>query len=1012
MPGIRASRCFVHAIAALALCCGHANALNRSLDVSQYARTTWSVRDGFPSGAVFAIAQSPDGYLWLGTEFGVIRFDGARSVAWQPPAGEQLPSDNVHALLFARDGGMWIGTAAGLARWDGKALTRYPEHSGRFVSSIAEDGQGTIWVGSNLRGSPARICSIRSHTTECFGDDGSLGTVARVYVDRAGKVWFTTTRGLWRWAPGPPRLFTPDAGPAVGPVTDDDGKLVVVVASSSVRLFADERFGTELLSAPGTTISRALRDRDGALWVGTNAGLFHVRDGRTDSYTRQDGFPDDAVSALFEDREGNVWAATANGLHRFREYAIPAIGDKQGVHGGATAVETTHDGTLWMATTRGLYRLRDGAITTDQIAVSRNSTAQRPPPIESANALHVDRRGRLWIANRHGVFCVDGERARAVNTLGDVLAMADDGDGTMWFARFGGPLSRIRLGGDTAAATENLQGGIAVSVLADPGDGVWVGFRDGGVGFLKDGDLHRLPGIGEGGRSDAAVWDLYLDRQHTLWAATQRGLVRIKDGRAATLTSKQGLPCDAVHWIIEDDAHSFWMGLACGVARVKSDELAAWSTAPNRNVRLETFGREDGVINGAIAYGGGHRVAKTADGKLYFHSSDGFGVIDPAHIPGNMLPPPIKVEEFVVDGKTYDSNTRVELPPLVRDLEIRYTALSFVAPEKNRFRYKLEGRDKDWQPVTDRRRAVYTDLAPGTYRFRVMGSNNDGVWNEQGDTLDFVIAPAWWQTRWFQVGCVAAALLFIWAVYLLRVRQLRRRFTATLDARVQERTRIARELHDTLLQSFQSLLPRLQAAYELLPARVAEAKHLLGGSIDRASEAIAEGRQAVHDLRDSTSEMNDLAVAIRTLGETLVSENAARPVDVRVEVQGAPRDLHPILRDEIFRIAGEALRNAFRHAEASRIEVEVRYEPRRFQLRIRDDGRGMDPGILVRDGREGHFGLRGMRERAKLIGGKLTIWSAEESGTEVDLVIPASHAYSALPAPIRESFVTEKAQDT
>jgi len=342
---------------------------------------------------------------------------------------------------------------------------------------------------------------------------------------------------------------------------------------------------------------------------------------------------------------------------------------------------------------------------------------------------------------------------------------------------------------------------------------------------------------------------------------------------------------------------------------------------------------------------------------------------------------------------------------LVRDLQIDYTALSLVAPEKNAFRYKLEGRDSDWQDAGNRRQAFYTDLDPGNYRFRVIAANNSGVWNEEGASLDFSVAAAYWQTNWFRALCVLALLALLITLYRLRVRQIARHFNATFDARVNERTRIARDLHDTLLQSFQGLLLRFQTALDLLPGRSAEAKQVLASAIDQAADAITEGRDAVQGLRASTIETNDLADSIRALGEELASDKGDKAT-LRVEVQGTQRALHPIVRDEIFRIAGEALRNAVRHASARQIEVEIRYDERQMRLRVRDDGIGIDPAVLRAEGRAGHFGLHGMRERSKLAGGKLTVWSGLDAGTEVELTIPASHAYAAASRP--RSWLAEK----
>jgi signal transduction histidine kinase len=318
-----------------------------------------------------------------------------------------------------------------------------------------------------------------------------------------------------------------------------------------------------------------------------------------------------------------------------------------------------------------------------------------------------------------------------------------------------------------------------------------------------------------------------------------------------------------------------------------------------------------------------------------------------------------------------------------------------VAPEKNRFRVKLDGRDRDWQDVGTRRQAFYTDLAPGTYQFRVQGSNNSGVWNETGASLAFSIAPAYYQTRWFKALVVALAFIVLWAAYLVRVRQVAHAYQRRLDERVNERTRIARELHDTLLQSFHGVLLRFQTASYLLAERPAEATDKLNAAIEQAAKAITEGRDAVQGLRASTLERNDLAMAIKTLGDGLATDAVAgsQPPTFSVAIEGQTRDLHPIVRDDIYKIAAEALRNAFRHAHARGVEVEIRYDEDQFRLRVRDDGRGIDRDVLAGQGIDGHFGLRGMPERAALIGGKLAVWSEIGMGTEVELRLPASAVY-------------------
>jgi signal transduction histidine kinase len=507
------------------------------------------------------------------------------------------------------------------------------------------------------------------------------------------------------------------------------------------------------------------------------------------------------------------------------------------------------------------------------------------------------------------------------------------------------------------------------------------------------------------------VNDLRFDPDGTLWAATQGGLSRLKNGRVATLTSANGLPCDSVHWVLEDDAHSFWLYMTCGLVRIARTELDAWAADPKRTIHATVFDSSDGVRS--LEDNGGYtpHVAKSSDGKLWFLPSDGVSVVDPRHLPFNPVPPPVHIEQITAGHKTYWLNTagdalsRLRLPRLVHDLQIDYTALSLVAPEKVLFRYMLEGADRDWQDAGNRRQAFYNNLSPGDYRFRVIACNNDGVWNQAGASFDFSVAPAWYQTTGFRVSSVAAFLAMLWALYQLRVRQLAQQFNMALEARVSERTRIARELHDTMLQSFQGVLLRLHVVSRQLLDRP-EVQKTLDTVVDQAQQAVNEGRDAVRDLRLSTVETNDLAVAIRAIGEELMADGTNQNTAVsQVRVEGTPRNLHPIFRDEVYRIAGEALRNAFRHAQARQIEVELRYDEAQFRLRIRDDGKGVDPKVLGGVGRAGHYGLAGMYERAKLIGGKLTVWSELDSGTEVELSVPASNAYAASP---RRSWLSEK----
>jgi signal transduction histidine kinase len=450
-----------------------------------------------------------------------------------------------------------------------------------------------------------------------------------------------------------------------------------------------------------------------------------------------------------------------------------------------------------------------------------------------------------------------------------------------------------------------------------------------------------------------------------------------------------------------DDSRALWAYAACGLFRIGRTELDTWIAHPTRRIEVTFWDAADGVQLVAAPSSWGPFVARSADGKLWFLGGEGIQVIDPHRLSFNTVRPPVHVERLIADQeirsqRPADGGTApsVRLPARVRDLQIDYTALSFAAPEKVRFKYRLDGQDSDWREVVNERHVQYSNLRPGTYRFRVIAANNSGVWNEQGDLLEFSIAPAYYQTAWFAALCAAGALGLLWAGYRIRVRQLHHHFEMVLEARVSERTRIARDLHDTLLQSFHGLLLRFQTVSHLWADRPELAKEKLDVAITEAARAITEGRNAVQGLRESTVGTTDIADAINTLGAELAAARGDRQAPAfHVTVEGEPRPLHPILRDDIYKITTEALRNAFWHADATNVEVEIRYDRQQFRLRVQDDGKGFDEALLPRQAAAGHYGVPGMRERAALMGGTLTVWSKEGAGTAVELCIPSRGSY-------------------
>ena len=790
-----------------------ASALGPSLDVSQYAHTAWKIREGFTKGTIFSIAQTPDGYLWLGTEFGLVHFDGVQAIPWQAPDGEELPSNWIQALLVARDGTLWIATEKGLASLKDGKIRKYAEVAGQVVTSLLQDAEGTVWFGVR---DPGRLCAVRVGKTQCYGAGNFGWSVHELYEDHKGNLWASAQTGLWRWAPGPPEHYQLPGGPAEPKalIEGDNGELLMAIGMSGpftgpvigVAGGLKQLVGGSILdyALPGIAgefrPTRLFRSRDGSLWIGTIQGLLHIHQGRIDEFSVTDGLSGTFIRGIFEDREGNVWVCTENGLDRFREFAATTISENQGLSTSAAyLLEATPDGSIWTITADGLNRWQNGHMTVYgkrgvadlNRRADEGEHAINAKVAEIANSgirgtvrsLGQDDRGRLWTGTREGVFYLDRGRFVQVPGIpgGNILSIVGDGHGKvlisnldegLFYSTAEGVVQRFPWArfpyryGAVALLPDRLHGGL------------WLGFSDNGIAYLKDGQVRSSYSVADG-LGNGSVNDLQLGADGAVWAATEGGLSRVKDGLVTTITSKNGLPCDAVNSVIEDNDHSLWLYMACGLVRIERPELDAWASDSKRSVRTTVFDSSDGVRSRALAGGHSRLVAKSPDGKIWFSPPDGVSVIDPRHLPFNKLPPRVHIERVIADRKTYwqnlsgdDSSSPPKLPPLVRDLTIDYSALSLVDPEKVHFRFKLEGQDHDWREVVNDRQAKYTNLPPRHYRFRVIASNNSGVWNEAGTFLDFSIAPAYWQTIWFRTLGGVVAVLSLWILYQSRIQQL------------------------------------------------------------------------------------------------------------------------------------------------------------------------------------------------------------------------------------------------
>ena len=778
-------------------------ALPPALNVSQYAHTAWKIRDGFAKGSILSIAQTPDGYLWLGTAFGLYRFDGVRNVLWQPPQDQQLPSTTISTLVAARDGALWIGTWNGLVSLKNGKLTQYQELAGLHIFALVEDDEGSIWAGTSGP-SDGKLCEIRTGGVRCHPemvgvDSGVFG----LHKDGKGSLWVELETGVWRWKPGPPQFYAVPGlvnGTRQGMADGEVGALLIATTSAVTRLTDGKAEVVYPFPAARRGFRRLamLRDRDGGLWAcPAGRGIVHIHQGRTDVFSESDGLSGDDIYDLFEDREGNIWVATINGLDRFHELPVVTYSSKQGLSdipwGGILA---TKDGGVWFATLNGLNRLSRG-----QVTVYRQHKTERGQevvgsglPDDGVGSLLEDSSGRIWVSTLSGIGYLENDRFISAAVHGGLVgSLTEDISRNLWIANRDVGLLRLSPHNELQEIPWATFGrkDPAVVLAPDPlHGGLWLGFSQGGIAWFRDGHVlssySAADGLGAG-----PVYQLRFDGEGTLWVATNGGLSRLKNGRIATLTRMSGLPCDAAQWTMEDDAQSVWLMMPCGLVRVARSELDVWASAADktaRTIHATVFDSSDGLRTLAVVGDYTPRVAKSADGKLWFSVPDGISVVDPRHLPFNKLLPPVHIDQVIADRKKYrdnlsgDAPSNLRLPPLVHELEIDYTALSLVASEKVLFRYRLEGWDQDWQEAGTRRQAFYGNLPPRKYTFRVKACNNSGLWSEADTALDFSVAPSYYQTYWFRLSLLAAFIALLWAGYQMRVHQLQEQEKKFRDA--------------------------------------------------------------------------------------------------------------------------------------------------------------------------------------------------------------------------------------
>ena len=777
---------------ALSALCLPSSALDPGRALTQYGHDVWTDQDGLPQNSFQAILQTSDGYIWMGTQEGLVRFDGLRFTVYNRRNTPAITSNSIQALIQDHEGTLWAAMETGGA-------VRYREggfepfgpaqgFAGDRVTCLAEDREHRIWFGTDGDG----LSVLEDGKVTRFGaKEGLVGSaVYGVMEDASGRVWICTSRALCKMEGG--RITPVDLGisernwyytlaqDAEGTVWVGSMKGLFALQGSKVR-----RFGQRDGLCEDHILSLLSDPAGNCLWVGTTKGLNRFAKGRFEDFTQADGLSNNSVPALCSDTEGNLWIGTQHGLNRLRDGKFYAITSRQGLPSDSVlSVCESSDGSLWVGTDgAGVARVKDGAVT----VFGRKEGL----PADVVNTLCPEPGGTVWVgvdvggiaSFRGGRFVPFASRDTGFQNI-SLICMISASDGSLWIGA-GAWLYHVQGTKLTRFTSKEGLPGRSVNCLLERRDGTLVvGSDGGGLGFLREGKFTVLTHA-EGLGSDM-VYALYEDASGDLWAGTARGLSLISGGKVSTLTVAQGLFDDAAYVLLEDGEGFLWMSCNLGVYRARRADLQAAAEGRLKQVQCWSYGRADGMgtneCNGALQPSGW----KMKDGRLCFATMKGVAIIDPASIRINDRPPPVVIEEVLLDGR---DGTRFQhrFPPGKHRLEIQFSALSLVAPEKVRFKYRMEGFDSDWVDGGNRREAIYTGLPPGSYQFHVIACNNDGVWNEKGASFAFVQAPDFYQTGFFLVVCALAAILVIFGIVALRINALKRR-QAALVRLVDERT--------------------------------------------------------------------------------------------------------------------------------------------------------------------------------------------------------------------------------
>lgn len=971
------------------LTCTSALAAELNYPVITQHHTAWGEKDGVP-GRITGLAQTPDGWLWMASSRGLFRFDGVSFERYQDPK-QPLLSSSVFTVGTLPSGALWAGYRFG-------------------GFSVLQDGK-------------------LSH----FGRKEGLpsSSIRAIVPDRDGGIWVGTASGLYYRAPGAPgwRLARIDGvsekARVVAMLADDTGTLWVRTVEATVARARGESAFRRV--ADGGSYGQIVKAPDGGIWMSDldQAGLQLLRPAAGKPAFQPPRLP--AISYFAFDRQGNAWAAPIKefGILRVGREAAPDrvtwLDEPQGLSGTVNALLVDREGSIWIGTGKGLDRFRanrlesidvpdyladarpiaagpNGSLRVDRYVLEHPgqrrdaATLIGPPPTAKNIVTNVysDPDGSFWIGSFTELFhVVDGQRQSVglppmEKKEAPITGMAKDATGALWIIR--SRLQRYSEGvWQSGGGHRQLEDFKAISIFCDAKGRMWFGSTDNEIAVLDGAQLRILK---EADGLHLGSIKQITEYRGEIWIGGDDG-VAVYDGKRFTnISARAGDAFSGASGLVFDAQGTLWINGLYGISGIPASELAAARRDNAYKVRFSRYDFLDGLRGTPAQYAQTPTALMGTDGKMWFSTSFGIYNLAPESMPRNRLRPTVLVRRLRSGDMVFDAGGKPALPPGTATAQIDYTALSLAVPERMQFKYRLEGVDQAWQEAGTRRTAYYTGLAPGSYRFRVIASNNDGLWNETGASMEFSIQPSFAQTIWFKSLCAAALLLALYLLYRWRLGLATRREREHYQVRLLERERIARALHDTLLQGVQILTTRFQLAMAPLPPGMPE-RRMMEKALDAADQVIADARDQVQDLRLGSESGGQLA----SLLQALAGWRAEPQLECRVAVSGEPREVPAEVCEELAAIAGEALNNARQHAQASRVDITLSYRDDGLRLGVRDNGRGMDAAVRQAGGRSGHWGLPGMRERAAALGTALEIHSAPEGGTEIALTVAAARAY-------------------